>query len=85
MTKYYQDFVGLNTFIYEPNGGYIFDPNGSLPLTASEQLTGQEPGAFGAMFNRFSGLNQNYIGVFARATSQWDCYWLRSISNQWGS
>ena len=60
MTRYYQDFVGLNTFIYEPNGGNLFLPNGTI-VQDSETIS--IPTTMGE--NGLSGKNQNYIGIYA--------------------
>ena len=41
MSKLYQDFVGLNTFIYEPNGGDISKEGYTYPLVGEEALSNQ--------------------------------------------
>jgi hypothetical protein len=59
MTRYYQDFVGLNTFIYEPNGGNLFLPNGTI-VQDSETISIP----FGLGESGLSGKNQNHIGIY---------------------
>ena len=69
MSTHYQDFVGLNTFIYEPNGADLFQPNGSVQIGTGEELTIPKTSGLGAIELGFSGINQNHIGVFDRRNS----------------
>lgn len=65
MSTHYQDFVGLNTFIYEPNGGDTLLPNGEPRdlATESERLTYQI--FVGPTLQGYAvGLNQNHIGCY---------------------
>ncbi len=69
MAKHYQDFVGLNTFVYEPVGADPFYPNGSVLIGPSEELT--IPKVFGLGLvteDGLSGFNQNHIGVYGVIT-----------------
>lgn len=64
-TKHYQDFVGLNTFVYEANGGNTLLPNGEMrdSSTSSESLTLLV--LYGLSFSAFpTNLIQNHIGNY---------------------
>ena len=60
MAKYYQDFVGLNTFIYEPVGYNTSQQLGSIGQSSAEVLTTLD----GSSVNREVIVNQNYIGSY---------------------
>ena len=64
MAKYYQDFVGLNTFIYEPNGYNVSASQQFLPTVYS---FGREAVShidfFGEAAENYIYFNQNFIGA----------------------
>ena len=57
---YYVDFVGLNTFIYEPVGYDTERQLGSIGQPNAEVLTNLD----GSPSNREISVNQNYIGSY---------------------
>jgi len=64
MTKYYQDFVGLNTFIYEPNG---YNVSASQQFLPSVYSFGREAVShidfFPESAENYIYFNQNFIGA----------------------
>tara|TARA_R100000908_G_scaffold65279_1_gene53801 strand:+ start:1462 stop:5886 length:4425 start_codon:yes stop_codon:yes gene_type:complete len=64
MAKYYQDFVGLNTFIYEPNG---YNVSASQQFSPSVYSFGREAVShidfFGETAENYIYFNQNFIGA----------------------
>ena len=64
MAKYYQDFVGLNTFMYEPNGYNVSASQQFLPTVYS---FGREAVShidfFGEAGENYIYFNQNFIGA----------------------
>ena len=71
-TKHYQDFIGLNTFIYEPNGyplptRGITNPDGQIftpPLVGDEILTNYSQPPTGPA-SQVAKLSRNLIGIDA--------------------
>lgn len=70
MAKYYVDFVGLNTFVYEPNGWNVDDQGSILSDAQKTTLDGANIAYKGAEFIKLQSpttvLNakQNHIGGF---------------------